>query len=75
MKTYEQYLKIITDREQEKAKKEYDEHLKWCDAHPGDGTKFCLYLSTGNVGKMTFDYSVEIMGMMMKDFLKEWKQK
>lgn len=79
MKTYNDYLQIIKDREYEEQRparennraihddlvKDYPEHGK---------SIMCLcFSSLSTNSKPTFDYSVEIMGMMMRDFLEELK--
>ena len=70
MKTYEQYLKIIKDREFKEKEAERKRYEKLQADNPGT-----VYLGwDGTSSKMTFDYSVEIMGMMMQDFLKEFKE-
>jgi hypothetical protein len=66
MKTYVEYLQIIKDREDEETKEERENHLKFMQDHPGS------YFVSPNLTRMTFDYSVEIMGMMMQDFLREF---
>ncbi len=65
MKTYQQYLRIIKDRELEEQRLIESQY---------QGTTY----GTGSLNipvdanvRMSFDYSVEIMGMMMQDFLKE----
>lgn len=72
MKTYKQYLKIIQDREYEENRPSREAAQKIHEEHKGDPEVLCTcYAVSINTGKMTFDYSVEIMGMMMQDFLKE----
>lgn len=74
MKTYNQYLKIIRDREAKEERKRYEAHKSWCKMHEEGYDKqsgICSYGHDSNVGKMTFDYSVEIVGMMLQDFLDE----
>lgn len=64
MKTYSEYLKIIKDREyieDEPRRKKYAEGLK----------KGYMDVEAMKVSRFSFDYSVEIMGMMMQDFLEE----
>lgn len=73
MKTYEEYLNIIKERE----RKEEEERMKpYREMHKKHGSNTlcgCLWVSATS-SKMTFDYSVEIMGMMMQDFIKELKE-
>ena len=57
MKTYNEYLAIIKKREKE----EFDRLHKGHD----HSQMYCIAISPS---RMTFDYSVEIMGMMMEDF-------
>jgi len=72
MKTYNEYLKEIKDREWAEGEPERLRQSERHKAHGGDYPCVCFSVS-GNVGKMTVDYSVEIMGMMMQDFLEEAK--
>ena len=64
MKTYEQYLQEIHLRETREYK----------DKHKGHDHSSMICVDIEN-SRMTFDYSVEIMGMMLKDFIKEFKIK
>lgn len=70
MKTYNEYLKIIKDREWKEGEPERQRIMKLHEEH-GDIPLCTCFITSGDVGKMTFDYSVEIMGMMMQDFLEE----
>lgn len=72
MKTYEEYLKIIKDREFEKDRPFREAREKLHEEHKSNPNVMCFcFAIDGTKGKMTFDYSVEIMGMMMQDFLEE----
>jgi hypothetical protein len=63
MKTYQEYMDIIRERERKAYEEEHNGH---------DHTKqFCV---TDSTVKMSVDYSVEIMGMMLQDFLKEFQK-
>lgn len=73
MKTYNEYLKIIRDREWLEGEPERLARSKRHEEH-GEQAVCACFAFDGNVGKMTVDYSVEIMGMMMQDFLIELKE-
>lgn len=72
MKTYEEYLQKIKEREYEATREEREEAEKrrkeWEATHDGI---YPFYETDLSVNKLSFDYSVEIMGMMMQDFIND----
>ena len=70
MKTYKEYFKIIQKREWKEGEPQREIALQFIKDNPNS-----IYRDPTQTTRSTFDYSVEIMGMMMKDFLKEWKFK
>lgn len=70
MKTYNEYLQIIKDREYIEGE---PERLRQAEQHKkhGDNYSYDYFVIDGTAKKMTIDYSIEIMGMMMQDFLNE----
>lgn len=67
MKTYEEYEQIIVDKARQKWEEQYGE------AHRKHAGSICICHELGTV-RTSFDRSVEIMGMMMQDFLSEQKE-
>lgn len=68
MKTYNQYLDIIKKIEWDEQAEERERAKKWQEENPA-----AFQVNAISTSKMTFDYSVEIMGMMMQDFINETK--
>lgn len=64
MKTYQEYDKIIRDREHKEEQK----------IHKGHDHSKMICVNTISASRTSVDYSIEILTMTMKDFLEEIEQ-